>query len=205
MASVEADSTTSRGGTAPIVLLDNNMIQQFLNKEVGKELQDLLKTFSDLGAELAISQVVVYEALKAIVFNNAKFKEVSNFLEKYLIRYPVSEDVLVESARVHEIYGTDEHAKSSRSGISTEDIIIATTAMMLGAYVMTCDANDFPIPFFKENNRQCVYYEVKNRRKHIIIYLLEPDNEAINAALEQLNPAQQKNSAKTRYASTAQN
>jgi predicted nucleic acid-binding protein len=172
----------------PIVLIDNNMIQHFLGKETGKHLEPILKELVDVGATLAASQIVVYEALKAIVFNETKLKGVVNFFENYLVRYPVNEDVLIESARVHEIYGSDKDTKGHRDKFSTEDIIIATTAMMLGAYILTCDANDFPIPFFKEANRQYIYYEEKNRRKHLIVYLLHPDPEAIGAALEKLKP-----------------
>jgi len=171
---------------APIVLIDNNMIQHFLSKDVGEKLEPLLSEFQKAGAVLAVSQIVVYEALKAIIFNPGKFSEVNAFFEKYLMRFPVDEAILMEAARVHEIYGSDDCVKGFRNTISTEDIIIATTAMLRGAYVVTCDASDFPVPFFKEINREYVDYVFKGRRKHIVVYLLQPDNIAVGKALEQL-------------------
>ncbi|HSX06388.1 MAG TPA: hypothetical protein VLG92_01565 [Candidatus Saccharimonadia bacterium] len=189
MADFKKQNDESAQTGVPIILIDNNMIQHFLSKEYGKQLETILKEIAAIGATLAVSQIVVYEALKAIVFNEDKFTEVSNFFEQYILRFPVDENVLIESARVHEIYGMDKNTKGHRDSFSTEDIIIATTSMLQGAYIMTCDANDFPMPFFKENNRRYVYYEQKGRRKHLIIYLLEPDNEAITAALNMLNPA----------------
>jgi len=194
--SKKVESEPSAQTPSPIILIDNNMIQHFLSKEYGVQLEPILKEIEELGATLAVSQIVVYEALKAIVFNDDKFTEVSKFFEQYILRFPVDENVLVESARVHEIYGMDKNTKSHRDSFSTEDIIIATTSMMQGAYIMTCDANDFPVPFFKETTRQYVYYEQKGRRRHLIIYLLEPDSEAITAALNTLSPAKPKKAPK---------
>ncbi len=140
------------------------------------------------GLELAVSDIILYESLKAIAFNGKKSTSVIDFINKYLTRYNVDSNVLTQAARVHEIYGHDPDTRQRRSGISTEDIIIGTTSMILGAYILTCDCNDFPMPFFKENNRQIVYYTLGGKRKHIIMYLLEPDNEVIAAALAELEP-----------------
>lgn len=175
--------------TTPIVLIDTHMIQHFLSKEVGKELEELLAQLENIGAKLAVSEVVIYEALKAIIFNKDKFNKVDKFFEKYLTRYPVNEEVLVDAARVHEIYGYNEKTRASRQSISTEDIIIATTAMRMGVHLITCDVNDYPAPFFREINRQYIPYVVKNRKKHIVVYLLQPDSDIITKAIDELeNP-----------------
>jgi predicted nucleic acid-binding protein len=174
--------------TPPTILLDNNILQHFLNKDTGAQLQDILQEVEKIGAVLAVSDIVLYESLKAIAFNDAKSAAVTGFINKYLTRYQVDDNILTQAARVHEIYGSDSDTRQRRSGISTEDIIIGTTAMILGAYVMTCDCNDFPAPFFKENNRQIIYYDAGNKRKYFVMYLLEPDNAVIAAALEDLTP-----------------
>jgi len=179
-----AENTEDESG--PIILLDNNMIQHFLSKETGPYLEPILKEVKELGVRLAISQIVVYESLKAIVFNPKKSQPVLEFLGTYPTRYPVNEEVLVQAARVHEMYGSDKDTRKHRDKISSEDIIIGTTSMMLGAYVMTCDASDYPPPFFKEFNRQCITYEVNNRRKHVTVYILQPDNEVIDVFLSEL-------------------
>lgn len=180
------DSSEQNGSS--LVLLDNNIIQFTLNKDVSPFVQKIYRELEKIGARLGISQIVVYESLKAIIFNEKKFNEVKNFLENSLTRYPIDEEVLVQAARVHELYGCDDSSKSIRSGISTEDIIIATTSMLLGAYVMTCDANDFPAPYFKEVYREFVYFKSGGRRKHLVVYIFQPDSEAVEAGLEKLSP-----------------
>jgi predicted nucleic acid-binding protein len=139
-----------------------------------------------MGAELAVSDVILYESQKAIAFDPKKSGEVSDFISQYLTRYLVDDNVLIQAARVHEIYGSHETTKNYRSGFSTEDIIIGTTAMLLGAYVLTTDCNDFPAPFFKEVSRNVIYYEVKNRRRYKVIYVLEPDQQVIGEAVDNL-------------------
>lgn len=192
----DSDQTVEESTSVPIILLDNNMIQHFLRKTTTEQFGPILEEIEKIGATLATSQIVVYEALKAIIFNDEKYTAVAKFFEDSLTRYPVNEEVLVEAARVHELYGSDEHCKKHRDSFSTEDIILATTSMLLGAYIITSDPNDFPMPFFKENNRQHIDYVEKGRRKHIGIYLLEPDTDAINAALEILRPPKAKTSKK---------
>ncbi|MEK7594881.1 MAG: PIN domain-containing protein [Patescibacteria group bacterium] len=172
-----------------VILLDNNAIQAFLGKDTAPELAEFLKEVDEVGATLAVSDIVLYEALKAVIFDEQKTAEVANFFDNYLTRYNVDEDVLISAARVHEMYGSDKATKGSRHACSTEDIIIATTSMILGAYVLTSDGNDYPMPFFKESNRIAIYYQVKNRRRHKIFYLLQPDQEAISNALAQLDGA----------------
>lgn len=182
------EQATQEAVAPPVILLDNNILQHFLNKDTAPHLKELLDDVERVGAVLAVSDIILYESLKAIAFNDEKSGAVIEFIEKYLTRYQVDANVLTEAARVHEIYGSDSDTKQRRSGISTEDIIIGTTAMILGAFVLTSDCNDFPIPFFKENNRQIVFYEVNKKRKHIVIHLLQPDNDVIAAALADLMP-----------------
>jgi len=177
-------SDESRGG--PIILIDNNLIQSFLSKEIGPQLEPILKEVVDIKAELAVSDIILYEALKAIVFDEKKWKPVADFIDNTLARYEVNRDVLINAAKVHELYGGNENTRNHRQGISTEDIIIATTSMMLGAYIMTSDCNDFPRPFFTEVNKQIVFYKQGVRTKHIVIYLLQPDMEVIEHGLNHL-------------------
>lgn len=168
------------------ILLDTNMIQHFLDKEKSPHLTNILGTITGDEVELAVSLIVVYESLKAIVFKPEKFNQVNNFFRDYIIRYPIDERLLLEAARVHEMYGSIAAIKTHLDAISTEDIIIATTAMLYGAYVLTCDVNDYPAPFFKEANRIIVDYKKGRVQKHIVVYVLGPDDKIITRHLSQL-------------------
>lgn len=171
---------------APIFLLDTNAIQSFLGKQTRPLLEPLLQEVSETGGILAVSDIVLYEVLKAIVFNPDKVRPVAHFIDNSLTRYPVDDTVLVAAARVHEIYGSEQATKKHRSTFSTEDIIIGTTAMLVGGYIMTSDCNDYPAPFFKEVNRQVLFYDDGDRRRHLIMHLLQPDQEVVNSAIAQL-------------------
>lgn len=185
---------------APVFLLDNNAVQSILGKETAPLLEPLLKEIGDIGGVLAVSDIVLYEALKAIVFDEQKVRPVAEFIDTYLTRYLVDDNVLIAAARVHEIYGSEPATKKFRDKYSTEDIIIATTAMIIGAYIITSDCNDFPMPFFKEINRQTLYYEEGDRRRHIIIHVLQPDQEVITNAINKLSSTRAKKKATTKAA-----
>ena len=171
---------------APIFLLDTNAIQSFLGKDTRPLLESMLQEINDVGGILAVSDIVLYESLKAIVFNPTKVQPIADFIDTYLTRYAIDENVLIAAARVHEMYGNEPATKPYREKYSTEDIIIGTTAMLVGGYVLTSDCNDYPAPFFKEISRQTMYYIAGNRRRHLRMHLLQPDQEVISSAQVQL-------------------
>ena len=177
---------------APIFLLDNNTVQAILGKSTAPLMESLLQDISDIGGVLGVSDIVLYEALKAIVFKEDRVRPVAKFIDDYLTRYAVDDNVLIAAARVHEMYGSEQATKKFRDKYSTEDIIIATTAMLIGAYVITSDCNDFPMPFFKEINRQTFYYEEGDRRRHLIVHLMQPDQEVIVNAINKLTSSSTK-------------
>jgi predicted nucleic acid-binding protein len=182
----EAAQDTGGESNSITIILDNNVVQSFLNKDLAPELASFLEEVEQIGATMAVSDITLYEALKAIIFDQQKSMEVANFIDAYLVRYLVDDNVMINAARVHELYGSDTATKGSRHSYSTEDIINATTAMLLGCYLMTCDGNDYPMPFFKEVNRIPVYYQTGNRRHHRVFYLLQPVEAAITDALNKI-------------------
>ncbi len=185
MTDVES-ATKENQQDSPIFLLDNNAVQAILSKATAPLMEPLIQEISEIGGVLAVSDIVLYEALKAIVFKQDKVQPVAEFIDNFLTRYPVDDNVLIAAARVHEMYGNEQATKKFRDKYSTEDIIIGTTAMLSGAYVITSDCNDFPMPFFKEINRQTFYYDEGDRRRHLIVHLLQPDQEVITNAINKL-------------------
>ena len=95
-------------------------------------------------------------------------------------------DVLISAAQLYEIYGDEPACRPYRDKFSTEDIIIATTSVPTGAYILTSIAM-ISGTIFLEVNRQTFYYYKGHRRKHLILHLLQPDNGVINDALEKLS------------------
>ena len=170
-------SEKSAAVEAPIFLLDT---------KTRPLLEPLMEELNSIGATLSVSDIVLYEVLKAIVFDPEKVQPVAEFIDNYLTRYLVDDTVLIGAARVHEMYGNEKSTKQYRDKFSTEDIVIATTSMLTGSYIITSDCNDYPAPFFIEVNRQTFYYEEGNRRKHLIIHILQPDQEVINDTFNQL-------------------
>ncbi|MCA9326204.1 type II toxin-antitoxin system VapC family toxin [Candidatus Saccharibacteria bacterium] len=183
-----APANTETGNPkAPIFLLDTNAVQSFLGDATAPLLRPTIEEIKEVGGILAVSDIVLYEALKSIVFKPKKLRSITAFIDEYLTRFTIDEDVLISAAQLYEIYGDEPACRPYRDKFSTEDIIIATTSVLTGAYILTSDCNDFPAPFFLEVNRQTFYYYKGHRRKHLILHLLQPDNGVINDALEKLS------------------
>jgi hypothetical protein len=102
-----------------IILLDNNVLQQILGKETAPLLAPILEEAEKANIELAVSDIIIYEALKSRIFKPEKFQPVTKFIDDSLVRYPVDDNVLVKAAQVHEMYGSKKEVKSQRDGIST--------------------------------------------------------------------------------------
>jgi predicted nucleic acid-binding protein len=179
----ETGSAAADSQTRPIVLLDTNTIQHALSKASQPQISPFLDELTSEGnAVLSISDIVVFESLKSIAFSPAKYAPVVNFIDGNLTRYPISHDVLVGAAQLHEMYGKHDAVKGHANAISTEALIIAVTSILTGGFVLTSDCNDFPGPFFDVVHKQVFYFNDGSRRKHIVKYLLRPDLDLIREA-----------------------
>ncbi len=165
---MDTSSTTDDTQASPIILLDTNTIQHALSKASAPQITAFLSELaSDGNATLSISDIVIYESLKSIAFTPKKSNPVANFIDNSLTRYPISHDVLVGAAQLHEMYGKNDAVRAHLNAISTEDLIIAVTSILTGGFVLTSDCNDFPGPFFDVVHKQVFYFQDGSKRKHI--------------------------------------
>jgi len=177
----------------PIVILDTNTIQHALNPETGPEIQQLISgLLNDDNALLGFSNITILEAFKNIVFNPAKYNPVVDYLNKYLVRYEVTQDILASAATLHDLYCNDDTIKGLVRSVSNEDMIIGVTAIHADAYLLTSDVNGYPAPFFTEVYKQIFFYRKGGQQKYIVKYLLKPDQEMINSAAALLTPESEK-------------
>lgn len=168
-------------------MLDTNTLQHALGKSTAPEITLLLEELTNgFNAVLAISDIVIYEALKAKAFKQKHVDEVTTFMDEKLTRYLVDHGVLISAAQLYDLYAADKEVKMNRDSFSSEDIIIAATAYKLNAYVLTSDCNDFPRPYFTEIYKRVFYYQDNNRSRHFVKYLFQPDFDVLEAALAEI-------------------
>ncbi len=164
-----------------ILLLDTNTIQYALHKECGPQVQAFLDELVSVNdGVLSISEIVIFESLKSIAFKPSKRDKVSDFIDSNLTRYQVNHSVLIGAAQMHEMMGAHDATKNYRQSITSEDLIIGVTAILTQGYIITSDCNDFPGPFFDVKHKDVIYYNEKGRRKHVVMYIIQPDMEIIN-------------------------
>lgn len=181
---------TIQEGEQLVLLLDNNLIQYSLSPECGSDVWPFLEaTATQNNATLSISDIVIFEALKSIIFKTDKRQAVADFIDNNLVRYPVSHEVLIGAAQLHDMYGSDEYIRSYMNSISSEDLIIGVTAITTNGYIVTTNCKDFPEPFFDVADKRTFHFkDVKQKPKHIVTYIIKPDLMAINEIYNSLEP-----------------
>lgn len=157
------------------LILDSNiLIYQNSDKEdLSKGMRSILYSLTDIYKELVISSISHYEVLKGVSTN--KLTEFFSSINK-LSTINADATVCRRAAHIHRIY----HEKNiPDKQCSTEDIIIAASATVLPADVLTANGNDYPRPFFKEVGHWSIHYLHGDRRITLHIMCLRPDIEVI--------------------------
>lgn len=161
------------------IILDTNVIQYSTNKKFGKEISTYLGELIKRGFELAISEVSYSELLANL--NEKKEREGMELLNKFIKRFAVEYLVLIVTAQVSTLYNQQRRLElKPKTEASTEDKIIAATAILSGSLIMTSNINDFPRPFFKEVEEKLIFYKENNKNNMIVIQLLKPNIPVIN-------------------------
>lgn len=165
------------------LLLDTNIIQYAgnKNKALSKSVRERLLSLEKSGYSIVISQYSVFENLQGLWGNKAE--EATALLAKFEQKI-VSKEVLVLASILGGLYGRENDLK----GISEGDKIIAATAMLTNALVLTRNHRDFPIPFFIQEEFFTLDYTDGNRKKLLDLGLYKPNTKIINSKVAELEP-----------------
>jgi predicted nucleic acid-binding protein len=156
------------------IILDTCVVQYINDKKISKELILWLEGLISKGFGLAISDISVQELLTNATVRQEEegFKLLSKFKN-----YPVESNILLGASQLATLYNLE---KTPIQGISIPDKIIASTAILTGALIVTADINDFPRPFFHAAEEKMIIYKHKNKTKMRVLQILKPNMPVIN-------------------------
>jgi len=165
------------------LLLDTNIIQYAgnKNKALSESVRTQLLSLEKSGYSIVISQYSVFENLQGLWGNKAE--EATALLAKFEQKI-VSKEVLVLSSILGGLYGRENDLKDIADG----DKIIAATAMLTNAVVLTRNHRDFPIPFFIQENFYDIIYVDGDRKKLLDLGLYKPNTKIIESKVAELEP-----------------
>lgn len=166
---------TSSKNNSRHVVIDWNVIQYWLSKQLRTEVDPILESLDEVGLQRAMSDISIFEAQCQLPV--AKHTESHDTL-KTLYSFPIDPDLLLILGTLTCCYRDHEKTKGHAKDISLQDGINAATAVQNNALILTADFNDYPRPFFDE----VYHWSIKDSKDRIYkIYLLTPDIAQIEA------------------------
>ena len=100
--------------------------------------------------------------------------KILEYIENDMSYVELSETLMNNAARVFYLYS--KHSSTIGKKISAGDIINASVAIALNCPLLTIDNNDYPRPFFQDDDRGRVTYNTnKNKETTDTVYILKPD------------------------------
>lgn len=166
------------GLTSNVIILDTNVILYLGNKYLSDPLGSYVKTYS--ANTLYYSEISVAEVFAGVVKSHSisPVERLSDFQVLHLYQ-----EVLMLSGYLSAIYSS--HSPSFQH-ISLADKIIAATAVLNNAHILTADVNDFPRPYFYEVSEECIMYRKKDKQYMTVFQILKPNHELISQRMNEL-------------------
>jgi len=152
-----------------LIIFDSNIIQYTAHQKSANAFKKYIAELITRGFTFAISNITVYELLKGAT-QRTEAKMVSLLDEFY--KFEIDESVLQYAAKLESVYKLEDIYPNE---IEDGDKIIVVTALLSSGIILAANAMDFPVPFFKEVERQFITFEYgRERTRTIVVYLLQP-------------------------------
>lgn len=162
------------------LIIDTNILSYLGDKAAGAAFDQYLREKIAPHFTSYICTFSVYEILRGIKV--AKEKQILEIIKKFP-SYAITNQVLLFAAQLDSLYKSEQINVSSPGIIGDE--LIAATAILSDAYILTANMRDFPQPYFKEISREYINFTVSNYIKTIVVGLLQPDTHLIKARYSQ--------------------
>ncbi len=169
-----AESASTDNPIKQNIILDTCILQYLGDRHISLELNTYLLDLISRGFDFAISDISIQELLTGTTI---KQEQVGLKLLNGLVRYSIFHNILVAAAQLTTLYRQD---KVKNEHISIPDKIIASTAILNGALVLTADVHDFPRPFFSEAEEKLIIYRKKDKSNILCLQILKPNIDYIN-------------------------
>lgn len=164
-----------KSDTAHIVL-DTNILQYGTHKELGDEMAMVLEHLSARKLECVLSSYSKFEIYRGL--DRPKIPKIRAFVNTLLTR-DVDDFTFRLAAALYSCYQYYPATKGKK--YDDGDMIIGATAFYRDFSVLTANGNDFPRPFFEEQET----YSLKRLRKsEIVVQLLRPNHQHLNRIIQ---------------------
>lgn len=158
------------------VILDSCIIEYLLNKEMSDVLTAQLDLWRGKAFGVAISELTYSELIDGAHLD--KETKVIDFLDQFY-SLPITKRITKGAGKLGSVYKQEFQLEKS---ISLGDKVIAATAIIFSAPIITANVKDFPQPFFNVLLSKNIVYKQNDRRKMIYIAFLYPNYEYIKHA-----------------------
>jgi len=169
------NSTSNTSRPLRYILLDTNIFTNLNNKQLNEQITFLLQDAVSKGYGLGISQLSIFELLDSASLQN----EIKAFsIISGLKQFKILQGVLITAGHLGCLYSEDgiDYQKHPQIG----DKIIAATAIVNNAVILTFNGRHFPTPFFKIISTNALKYKQDGgRESYQVCYFLEPDIDII--------------------------
>lgn len=163
-----------------IAIVDTNILHYGSDPNFASSVAELIKKLSEKYA-LVTTDYSVLELYRGLSID--KIPNTNIFFDSFT-RLPVNKDIYKTAAALSTCYGNDEATKAYYGRYSDGDIIIAATAFVNNACIVTADLNDFPRPYFHEAEHHSLI--ISKKKKHIAIQSFRPDISYLNLMIGKL-------------------
>lgn len=156
------------------IILDTNVFSLLSNANLRPKFLDLLKEVVGLGYGIVICDIVLLELIQEASLEREI--QIMNELGG-VASLPITQEVIYASAHIASMY---KDVGLELKQFSTGDRIIAGTAVMNNALILTLNGRDFPEPFFKELDRKHIDYTNGSTPACVYLYFKEPQFDVID-------------------------
>lgn len=153
------------------MVVDTNVISHALTPNQTQVYTELFKSLEQKYTFL-VSGFTKFELTRSS--NKDHRNKIVRYIKDNMYHVELSDILMTFASRLYFLY--KKHDSTKGRIIGDGDIINAALAIAKNCPVLTTDTHDYPLPFFKETDRQRIEYtSTKKRPTMDMVYVLEPD------------------------------
>jgi predicted nucleic acid-binding protein len=161
------------------VILDTNILQYGVGRELSNDIADLLKELTNQGFGLVISGFTVFEVYRGL---NKQKIPITRQLVDSITKLEVDVDTFRIAAVLYSCYQNHAATKGKNKYDDDGDVVIGANAIRYNAAVLTANGNDYPRPFFIERGKFTL--RRASNKAEIVVHLLTPDIPVFNSTMK---------------------
>lgn len=152
------------------LIIDTNILQYGVSVQYSDQILELFTKLKNRKLDLYISAITIFEIYRGI--KSEKIDDVKKLVDAFS---PLVPDELTYkiAAVLATCYQRHEATKTYASKYNDGDTLIAASSFRDETSILTANGNDFPIPFFQEQER--IYLKNSRTGIKIPVSIMQPD------------------------------